>query len=142
MIPDFIELTAAIMGKDEVVIVPKNDQVINHLKEFGKLLSNKTNINHLIVQKAVPAGVEKKVEVDYEKIEKIYGEKTPVIVGKIATLSLESIKNKISNGVFKLNLDSTSFEFPAEFIKEKEVNSKKWDVLDLKNMKVFISKTA
>ncbi len=120
MISDVIDLTLALSKAGEkAVLVTSDNSVIETLKEHGKEIALKTGVKHLRVQKENPIGVRKNFSVNYEGVEKDYGDKAVVIIGKISTLSYESIKNNTKEGVFRLMVDGEECSIKEEFLKEE-----------------------
>jgi hypothetical protein len=139
MISNVIDLTLALSKAGEkAVLVTKDESVIEALKEHGKEIANKTGVKHLIVQKNAPEGVRKSFTVDYEGVEKKYGDKTVVIIGKIATLSAESIKNNIKDGVFSITVNGEEYEIEEKHLKEEVTKPEGSEFIDFGRGYVYL----
>jgi hypothetical protein len=140
MISNVIDLTLALSkAGDKAVLVTKDDSVVEALKKHGKEIANKTGVKHLIVQKHDPPGVRRNYSVDYEGVEDKYGDKTVMIIGKIATLSAESIKNNIKDGVFSLTLNGKEYEIEEKYLKEETTKPKDSEIIDFGKGYVYLA---
>lgn len=138
MISSIIELTLLLSdSSDSVTIVTENNEVIDALEKYGKLLAQKTGVKHLKIQKFNPEGFRKNFSVNYEKIEEEFGEDTPVVVGQIAMMSFESVKKNIQNGFLEFIADGKKFRVNSEYLKESFKYPKEYTVKHFSQGYVF-----
>ncbi|MBR9679192.1 MAG: hypothetical protein GON13_02910 [Nanoarchaeota archaeon] len=139
MISNVIDLTLALSkAGDKAVLVTNNESVIESLKEHGSEIAKKTGVKHLIVQKQDPEGVKKNFSVNYESVEEKYGDKTVMIIGKITTLSFESIKNNIKDGVFKIEVSGEEYEIDNSFLIEEIKKPEGSEIIDFGKGYVYV----
>lgn len=119
MIPLIIELTALFCKTPkEVTLVTQDEDVLSAIEEYGRLIAKHTGITHLIAQKFDPEGVRRGLRVNYELVEEKYGKNTPIIIGKIATLSTESVKKHTSDGIIRLTLNGKEYALDESWVEE------------------------
>ncbi|PIO00044.1 hypothetical protein COT72_02650 [archaeon CG10_big_fil_rev_8_21_14_0_10_43_11] len=120
MIPVIIELSVLLSKTPkQVTLVTKDEGVLSMLEEQGSLIAKHTGITHLRAQAFDPEGVRRGLRVDYEKVEEQYGKDTPIIIGKIATLSAESVKKNTKEGIIMLTLNGKEYALESSWIEER-----------------------
>ncbi|TKJ16914.1 isoleucine--tRNA ligase [Candidatus Woesearchaeota archaeon B3_Woes] len=89
----------------EVVIVTKDDKVVESVKNVEELIKKQTNIKDLNVQPSLP-GIKQSVTADFAQLGPDFGSLAPKIIAKLALESPETILNHIEKEKsYKLKID-------------------------------------